>query len=63
MLTNTLREILTKIWYNYYVLFEYKNIITQDSTPKKKKKKKKKKEKVNEYFKGNDLKNIFKNFL
>ena len=59
MLTNTLREILTKIWYNYYVLLEYKNIITQDSTPKKKKKKKK----VNEYFKGNDLKNIFKNFL
>ena len=62
MLTNTLREILTKIWYNYIVLLEYKNIITQDSTPKKKKKKNKK-EKVNEYFKGNDLKNIFKNFL
>ena len=33
--------------------------ITQDSTQKKKEKKKK----VNEYFKGNDLKNIFKNFL
>ena len=61
MLTNTLREILTKIWYNYYVLIEYKNIITQDSTPKKKKKKER--GKVNEYFKGNDLKNIFKNFL
>ena len=43
MLTNTLREILTKIWYNYYVLLEYKNIITQDSTPKKKKKKEERK--------------------
>ena len=47
MLTNTLREILTKIWYNYYVLIEYKNIITQDSTPKKKKKKRREKRLTN----------------
>ena len=40
MLTNTLREMLMKIWYNYYVPIKCKNIVTETRhTPEKKKKK------------------------
>ena len=42
MLTYTLRKMLMKIWYNYYVLLKCKNIVTETRHTKKKEKEKRK---------------------